>query len=213
MQKIWLYIEFMLLFIGVPLFILFYSSIIHPSSLIIPILILIFFYLYRVEDFKFKQLFYLKVSKKDSIIYSLTFLVSTLLMLLMVYFLEPENLFNLPRGNTKIWLLFCIFYPVFSAFGQEIIYRLFLCKRYQPIFTSNTSLIIASGLVFCFVHIVYYSPLSIILTLVFGLYLAKVYLDTKSVLLVAILHGIYGIAVFTIGLGGHFWVDIYKWIS
>lgn len=195
------------------MFILFYSSIIHPSSLVIPILLLIFFYLYRAKDFRFKELCYLKATKKEVVIYGVTFFICTLAMLLMVYFFEPENLFNFPKGNIRVWLLFCVFYPIFSAFGQEIIYRLFLCKRYQSIFTTNIALIVASGLVFSFVHIVYYSPLSLVLTLLFGLYLAKIYIDTKSVLLVAILHGIYGITAFSVGLGGHFWVDMYKWIS
>lgn len=213
MQKTWLYIEFMLLFIGVPLCILLFSNIIYPSSLVLPVLVLIAVYLYRLKKFSFKDLFYLKVTKKEWVIYGVTFLVCALAMLAMVYFFEPEKLFNLPKGNFKLWLLFCVFYPVFSAFGQEVIYRLFLQKRYQTIFTTDVALIIASGIVFSFMHIVYFSLLSLVLTLLFGLYLMKVYIDTKSVLLVAILHGIYGITAFSVGLGGHFWVDMYKWIS
>lgn len=213
MHKIWLYIEFALLFIGVPLCIFFFSKIIHPSTLVLPVLALIFIYLYRLKDFSFKELFSLWVTKKDWIAYSLTFLVCALVMIAIVYFFESGKLFDFPKGNFKLWLLFCVLYPVFSAFGQEVIYRLFLQKRYQAIFTTDLALIIASGVVFSFMHVVYFSPLSLVLTLLFGLYLMKVYVETKSVLLAAILHGIYGITAFTIGLGSHFWTDMYKWIS
>jgi len=70
----------------------------------------------------------------------------------------------------------------------------------------------ASGISFSFAHIVFFSTLSLILTFVAGLYLAHVFNKTGSVLFVALLHGIMGFFVFTVGLGQHFWVDMMQWL-
>ena len=105
-----------------------------------------------------------------------------------------------------------IFYPVFSAYGQEIVFRKFLFMRYKPLFQKTWILILASGISFSFVHIVYFSLLSLILTFFAGIYLALVYEKTKSVLFVAILHGIMGFLIFTVGLGQHFWLDMLEWL-
>jgi membrane protease YdiL (CAAX protease family) len=107
----------------------------------------------------------------------------------------------------------CSIYPVFSAYIQELIYRAFLFHRYRPLFKNKWLLIVASGITFSFVHIVYYNDLSLILTLIAGLYLAYVYEKTGSVLFTAILHGAIGDIIFTIGLGHHFWIDMYRWLQ
>ncbi len=139
-------------------------------------------------------------------------LIGIVLMFGVIIF-DRDNLFNLPRGNFWVWILLCLFYPVFSAYIQEVIYRTFLFRRYKKLFVRKSSLILASGISFSFVHIVYYSPVSIILTLVAGLYLAYVYVKTGSVMFTAILHGLYGILVFTIGLGQYFWLDMFEFIE
>jgi membrane protease YdiL (CAAX protease family) len=102
----------------------------------------------------------------------------------------------------------CFFYPVFSAFGQEIIYRTFLFRRYGRILPQQWHFVLASGLTFSFLHIVYYDPVSMILTFVGGIYFAKVYHRTRSVLFTSILHGVMGIMVFGVGLGQYFWLDM-----
>lgn len=211
-RNIWLSLEFTLLFFGAPLYIYFEPNLIHPSILVLPILIGIFIYLKRLPDFKFKGLVKFSVSKKEVLFHSLTFVVVTSVMITIIYFFDRDNLFNLLRSNPFILLMLCIFYPLFSAYGQEIIYRTFLFHRYRNLFKTNSILILASGISFSFVHIVYYSHLSIILTLILGVYLARTYLDTKSVLFVAILHGAYGNMVFFIGMGNYFWLDMHKWM-
>jgi membrane protease YdiL (CAAX protease family) len=102
----------------------------------------------------------------------------------------------------------CLFYPVFSAFGQEVIYRTYLFRRYTALFGRDGFTILASGISFSFLHIVYYDPVSMILTFVGGLYFARVYQQTRSVLFTAVLHGFMGIVVFGVGLGRYFWLDM-----
>ncbi len=129
-------------------------------------------------------------------------------MLGYVYFFHPENLFNLPRANIWIYMALCLFYPVFSAFGQEIIYRTFLSRRYSRFLTKGWQFVLASALTFSFMHIVYYDPVSMILTFIGGLYFAWNYQLTRSVLFTSVLHGIFGILMFGVGLGQHFWLDM-----
>ena len=120
----------------------------------------------------------------------------------------PEHLFDLPRSRPWIYLALCLGYPIFSAFGQEVIYRTFLFRRYGERFGKGWITVLASGVSFSFLHIVYYDPVSMVLTLIGGLYFAQVYRETGSVLFTAVLHGVMGIIVFGVGLGRFFWLDM-----
>jgi len=213
LKQVYLGIEFFVLFFGVPLIVFLYSEIIHPSILILPVLVFIFLILRSNKDFKAKELVFLKPSRADLRNNAIIIVISSLLIFAGVCLFQRERLFDLPKGNIVVWGILCTFYPVFSAYGQEIIYRTFLFRRYASLFRKDWALVLASGITFSFVHIVYYSPVSIILTLIAGLYLAQQYARTRSVLFTAILHGIMGIIIFTVGLGEYFWLDMYDRIN
>lgn len=200
--------EFILLFFGVPVLLYFDSFIVHPSLVLLPVLAALVIYFWRNKNFRFKSLVRLNISRNT--IWKnvgVIFLISLLLILIVVIF-EPAKLFNLPRKNIEIWLILGATYPILSAYPQEIIYRTFLFKRYSGFIKKRSYLILASGITFSFAHIVYYSPVSMILTLFAGLYLAHVYEKTRSVLFTTILHSIYGMLVFTVGLGHYFWLNM-----
>lgn len=205
-------IEFILLFFGVPIYIYFDPEFIHPSAIVLPVMLVIFIYLYRLPEFKFRELVQLKINKKILLKHLIIFAIISSVLILIIFIFDKENLFNLPKANPQIWIMLCIFYPLFSAYGQEIIYRTFIFYRYCKIFKSKLAFVVASSIAFSFVHIVYYSHISIILTFILGLYLTYTYLKTKSVLFSSILHGIYGDLVFTIGLGSYFWLDMHQWM-
>lgn len=205
--------EFILLFFGIPLLIYFDPDFIYPSAFVLPVLVGIFLYLRKIPEFSFRELIQIKLSKKEILKHGLIILITSVVLFLAVYFFDRENLFNLPKGNLLIWIGLCTFYPLFSAYGQEIIYRVFLYYRYRSIFKSKLMFVLASSITFSFVHIVYYSHISIILTLLLGAYLAVTYLKTKSVLFTSILHGIFGDLIFTIGLGSYFWLDMTEWMD
>ncbi len=206
--RMWLAIEFALLFFGIPTWIYLDQDFIRPSIIILPVLVFIFILLRRNSDFKWSELIRWGVSRKMLYTNAVLIVLAGLLMLGYVYFFEPENLFNLPRTN--IWLYFglCLFYPVFSAFGQEIIYRTFLSRRYSVMLPRGWQFVLASALTFSFMHIVYYNPVSLILTFIGGIYFAVNYRITRSVLFTSILHGIFGIMMFGVGLGQYFWLDM-----
>lgn len=212
-KKIYLSLEFLLFFFGVPLFIFCDPKFIHPSAILLPVLAGLIIYFRFTPGFKFRDLIRLRISRNMWLKNGLIVLLIGIVLMFGVIIFDRDNLFNLPRGNFWVWILLCLFYPVFSAYIQEVIYRTFLFRRYKKLFVRKSSLILASGISFSFVHIVYYSPVSIILTLVAGLYLAYVYVKTGSVMFTAILHGLYGILVFTIGLGQYFWLDMFEFIE
>lgn len=207
-KRIYLSIEFAILFFGIPALIYLDQDFIRPSIIILPALILIFFLLRRSSDFAWKELISWSVPRKTILCNVLIILLSAFLMLGYVWIFDRDNLFNLPRANIWIYLALCIFYPVFSAYGQEIIYRTFLSRRYKPLFPLGWQFVLASALSFSFMHIVYYDPVSMILTFMGGLYFAQVYWQTRSVLFTSVLHGIFGIMIFGVGLGQYFWLDM-----
>ena len=207
-RKIGRSLEFISLFFGIPLLIYYDSLLQHPSLILLPILAGLILYFVLKKDFNIHALVRFNVPR--SIVWKnigLVFLMG-LFLFVFVYFYAPENLFNLPRENPQIYLMLILFYPLFSAYSQEVVYRTFLFTRYKTLFKSRKFLIAASGITFAFAHIVYYHPLSMLLTLFAGVYLAWVYKKTKSVLFTAILHSLLGIMVFTLGLGEYFWLNM-----
>lgn len=205
-------IEFVVLFFGVPLFIFLDKNLEHPSVMLLPVLVALILYFRKQKDFHFRDLFRLNISKQTWLKQMLVITIAGIFLLVYILLYEPENAFNLPRRNPAIWLAMLGFYPVFSAFGQEVVYRKFLFMRYKLLFTNKWVLIFASAVSFSFVHIVYFSVLSLVLTFVAGIYLAWIYEKTKSVLFTSILHGILGFLIFTVGLGQHFWLDMMRWL-
>ena len=207
-KKVFLCLEFVFLFFGIPLFIYLDEEFIRPSILILPVLLFIFLVLRRTTDFHWRELFRWRISRATLLKHALILLFCTLLTLAFVSFFDRENLFNLPRANPWIYVAMCLFYPVFSAFGQEIIYRTFLYRRYAPLFPKSWQFVMASGITFSFLHVVYYDPVSMIFTLVGGLYFAWVYQQSRSVLFTSVLHGLFGIMFFGVGMGQYFWLDM-----
>ena len=128
MTRIWLVLEFVILFFGIPLLIYLDKDFIHPSIIILPVLVFIFILLRRTSDFSWRELIRWKISRRALAVNSLVVLVCAMLVLGYVFFFDRENLFNLPRSHPWIYLAICLFYPVFSAYGQEIIYRTALAR-------------------------------------------------------------------------------------
>lgn len=204
--------EFALLFFGVPLLIYYESLITHPSLVLLPILAGLILYFILKKDFSLKSLICLNVPRRVIWNQILLVIITGIGMGAFVYLFKPDNLFNLPRENPQIWLMMFVGYPVLSAYSQEVVYRTFLFTRYRPLFKKRKFLILVSGITFAFAHIVYYHPMSIILTLFAGIYLAWIYRKTRSVLFAAILHSLLGLLVFTVGLGEYFWLNMERYL-
>ncbi|HEX3006888.1 MAG TPA: CPBP family intramembrane glutamic endopeptidase [Bacteroidales bacterium] len=210
-RRIYLGIEFVFLFFGIPLILLGSMKILHPSAILIPIVLILIYYL-KKQRLHWRELRSIRIDKRFLNVNVLLIVLSSVIIFAWVYFSFKDDLFNLPSSNFKIWLLLFLFYPLFSASLQEIVYRVFMFRRYHPLFFKPWMLIVASGIAFSFAHIFYLNAISLILTLIMGIYLAYLYFKTKSFLLVALIHSFYGNFIFTIGLGEHFWIDMHKYL-
>lgn len=119
-----------------------------------------------------------------------------------VTFLFPGQLFALPKEQPLLWLAVMVFYPLLSVYPQELVFRAFLFERYAPAFGNWT--VAASAAAFGFVHIVFGSWVSVVLSAAGGWIFATRYHRTRSLLAASIEHALYGILVFTVGLGQFF---------
>lgn len=118
----------------------------------------------------------------------------------------PTAFLSFPRNRPGLWAAVMLLYPLLSVIPQTIIYRVFIFHRYRPLFPTRTALILASAVAFSWVHIVMRNPLAPALTLLGGLLFAWRYAKTGSVLVSAAEHALYGCLIFTIGLGGYFYM-------
>lgn len=210
-KRILLAFEFVLLFVGVPLLILFTGKIINPVIVLLPVVIILIVYFIK-HRINWQELFSIRASKKFLSTHLFLIIISSLLLIVWVYSQFRTDFLNLPRLNFKIWITLILLYPIFSASLQEIAFRVFLFRRYRILFTQPWAIMLASAVEFSFAHIFYSNALALVLTLIQGLYLSYLYHKTRSFLLIALIHSFYGNLVFTIGLGEYFWLDMHKYL-
>jgi membrane protease YdiL (CAAX protease family) len=91
-----------------------------------------------------------------------------------------------------------------SVYPQELLYRAFFVRRYRHLFPRKEFLLLASALVFAWMHLIFRNPFAVVLTLVGGLFFTHTYIRTRSLRLVCLEHALYGNLIFTIGLGEFF---------
>ena len=132
-------------------------------------------------------------------------LLASIGMAIFIYFYDPERFLYLPRERPEILPLLATFYPVFSALPQEFIFCSFFFARYAPFFGNGKWMVLASAVVFAYAHVLYINPVAPVMSFLGGLIFANTFLKTKSLALVTIEHGIYGISLFFTGLGWYFY--------
>ncbi|REL25890.1 CPBP family intramembrane metalloprotease [Thalassotalea euphylliae] len=123
---------------------------------------------------------------------------------LAVAILAPESLFQLPLNWPDTWLLLLLLYPLFSALPQEVIFRTFLFHRYKTILPRKQHRIWLSSTSFGFAHIIYGNWVAVLLSTVAGYCFSQTYAVSRSTLLVALEHSLWGVWLFTLGLGHYF---------
>jgi hypothetical protein len=84
------------------------------------------------------------------------------------------------------------------------LYRAFFARRYHSLFPRIEASLLASALVFAWLHLIFRNHYAVILTLVGGWFFAQTYARTHSLRLVCFEHALYGNLIFTIGLGNYF---------
>lgn len=129
----------------------------------------------------------------------------------LVHDYAPKLFLSLPRHHPALWAMVLASYPPLSVLPQTLVYRVFLFHRYRSLMPGNANfqaaaLILISAAAFCFSHIVFHNWIALALTLPGGVLFAARYHNTRSLVVSALEHTLYGWLLFTLGLGGYFGV-------
>lgn len=135
----------------------------------------------------------------------LRFAVAATVLGACTWLFTPERLFSFVMQRPVIWALVMCLYPLLSVYPQGIIYRGFIFHRYGVLFGSGRLMILVSGIAFALAHVVLENWVAVALTLPGGLLFAYNYRKSRSLLVAAIEHSLYGCFIFTIGLGWYFY--------
>jgi len=165
------------------------------------------YFLQQDKSFDKKTYINWKTGKMYFIRMFLFFILSAIVMVGTIWFIDSSKLFIFVKENPSMLVKTAIIYPLFSVIPQELAYRSFFHHRYGHLFSSKWALIIVSGFFFGFGHIIYQNPLVVFLTFVSGVIFAYRYHQSKSLLLTVIEHTFYGMWLFISGLGIYFMSD------
>jgi hypothetical protein len=133
------------------------------------------------------------------------FIVVALAIWIGVWHYAPGLQWGLVRQRPLVWLLVMAAYPWFSVYPQSVLYRAFFFERYQPLFPGKWAMIWMSAAAFAFLHIVFRNGLAVELTFAGGLLFAERYAETGSLATSSFEHALYGCWIFTVGLGEYFY--------
>lgn len=123
--------------------------------------------------------------------------VSTCLMVLYA----SDDLFRVVINQPLLWVGISLFYVLMSVIPQEFVYRHFFFARYQELVPNRTAFVVLNASLFCAAHLMFENLLVLALTFAGGILFALTYQRKRSFLLVSLEHSLYGLWLYTLGLG------------
>lgn len=213
MARIWLVVELLVIFVGLPLGYRF-SPVRIPA---LPLLWLVAGYawwqLSRDSRFDRKRLWNSAPLASKSVAMLSLFAVVALLLWVGVHLLAPQLEWSFMRQHPAFWAALMVLYPVLSVYPQGLLYRAFFLRRYAELFPPTPmggwALLVASAAVFGFLHIIFRNSLAMVLTFFGGILFAWRYAETGSLLTSSVEHALYGCWLFTVGLGEYFYHGVW----
>ena len=115
--------------------------------------------------------------------------------------IHQGNWFTLPRNSLHDWLLLLVLYPVLSVIPQELIFRTYFFHRYKHIMPNKLTRIFISASVFALAHLVYANWVAVGLAFLGGLLFSFTYAQSRSTFVCVIEHSLWGVWIFTLGIG------------
>lgn len=204
-MRVWLVIEFLLIFAGL---IGVYILVDVPGGPI-PVLLVAaaaaLLYLRRQPGFDRRDLWRRSAVRQALPGILAGWAVAVVLMTAGVAVFDRPHLFDLPRQQPWLWLAVVVFYPLFSVYPQEVLFRAFLLHRYAPVLGTGRIAAAASAAAFGFAHLIFGNLIAVLFTLAGGWIFARRYQRTRSLLTVSIEHALYGVLIFTVGVGRLFY--------
>jgi hypothetical protein len=213
MQRFWLVLELLVLFVGLPLGYRF-SPVPIPA---LPVLWLVAGYalwrLLRDKSFDRNRLWNPTPLAGSLGAILLIFAAAATVLWLGTHWLAPQLEWSLVRQHPRLWAIVMVLYPVLSVYPQGILYRAFFLHRYSPLFLDSPAgkwtLIVASAAAFGFLHIIFRNSLAMALTFCGGILFAWRDAETNSLLTSSVEHALYGCWLFTVGLGQYFYHGVW----
>ncbi|NCC21565.1 MAG: CPBP family intramembrane metalloprotease [Alphaproteobacteria bacterium] len=201
-----LLVEFLALFVGAPLAILYFRQ----RELMFLVLwmgaIGLFYYIFRTKQgFTYLAEWNWRGAMAGLKAVLGRFVLLMPFLVLFSWWHRPEYFFTFPIERPQMWAAVMLFYPLLSVWPQEIIYRSFVFHRYEPAFPDARYAVGLSALSFGFMHVMFGNWIAVVLTVLGGFLIARTYRLYRSLALVCIEHALYGCLVFTIGLGAYFY--------
>lgn len=201
--KPYLAFELLIIFAGTPL--IFYLGLVPLPELVTLAIITIVMSIWlfgfaRVERYRFD--IRLKSETIRGILIRFAFAATVLTGVVLL--IEPEHFLYLVLDTPYRWALFLLLYPLLSVIPQELIYRVFFFRRYRSLFTNKYLMVHVNALAFGFLHIIYGNFTAVFITYAIGYVFARTYMRTRSFWAVCLEHTLYGLVIFTIGMGRYF---------
>ncbi len=204
-KKLYLWIEYLFLFFGLPLSVVFLQSRMFMFGLLWFATISVLIYLKKGLKRNFIEELNFSGFKKGARAVIMRFMFFTPLMFAFMYFAHEDELFSFPKERPTLYLYVMIWYPLLSVLPQELIYKTLYFGRYENLYQNKVILIISCAVAFGFMHIILLNWLPVAITALGGLLMAHTYEKTRSLALVSFEHALYGCWAFTIGMGIYFY--------
>lgn len=204
--KILRWTELIFLFIAVPLLYFFDLIPFHKAIPLLSVFLILLFVLLRDQSFNRKKMGTNGYREWKPLL--MRFLIFAIVSTIIVKIISPSFWFILPREKLFLWLLIMFFYPLWSAYPQEFIYRTWFFHRYRSLISDERLFFLLNAALFSFSHIIFRNWLAIVLTFFGGLMFVYTYRKSNSLIVVFTEHMLYGNFIFTVGIGQYFYLPM-----
>ena len=133
-------------------------------------------------------------------------LIGTAVILAVVLVISPGRLFCIPRADPMLMAVIVSFYGLASVLPQEIAFRGYAAWRLDGTRLPFWAGCLISAAIFGWVHILFGSMLSVVLSGIAGLSFYRTYRKYRSLAAVWLEHSLLGISIFALGLDYLFYV-------
>ena len=198
--------EFSLVFLLIPVSLFFIRDWVAPYIILVLLTLVFWSVLLLLSDRRFKRfrLWNLDMLKTHLPRTLKVFVGGAIIITLLSWYFTPEWLFFMPIERPWLWFGVLLLYPLISAWPQELIFRTFMFHRYKRVFRSKSLRAALSATSFALAHLVFANWFAVIGSFFAGLVFSFTYIRSRSTLLVAFEHSLWGCWLFTSGLGVYF---------
>ncbi len=210
-RRVRLVVEIVVLFVGAPLLMMYavHGYRVPVWAALFPVLVGLLVYLLWDKSFSLKRELSQGVTRDALLSILVVLLVAGGMVTAYVAQEMPDKFLSLPRDRPGVWRKVLTNYPFLSVLVQEFVYRTLFFHRYGPLFGRwRLGLVLASGVLFGFGHIIFQNWVAVAATTIGGIFLSWRYAETRSFWAVWIEHTLWGWLIFTVGLGGFFFTGI-----